>query len=72
MWEEYNKEKGPFKRVQILKDIAGIQPYLSSIYDGTKYVINNKSKTDNEEETDRMKIGEEMYRKEKERAVFYY
>jgi hypothetical protein len=72
MWEEYNKEKGPFKRVQILKDIAEIQPYLSSIYDGTKYVINNKSKTDNEEETDRMKIGEEIYRKEKERAVFYY
>ena len=71
MWEEYNKEKTPWKRVQILKDIAEIQPYLSSIYDATKYVINNKNETD-KEETDRMKIGEEIYRKEKERAVFYY
>jgi len=38
----------------------------------TKYVINNKSKTGNEEETERMKIGEEIYRKAKEQAVFYY
>ena len=39
MWEEYNKEKEPFKRVQILKDIAQVQPYLSSYYEATKYVI---------------------------------
>ena len=39
LWEEYNKEKEPFKRVQILKDIAQIQPYLSSYYEATKYVI---------------------------------
>ena len=43
MWEEYNKEKGPWKRVQILKDIAQIQPYLASIYDSTKFVIDNKT-----------------------------
>ena len=73
MWEEYNKEKDPFRRVRILKDIAEIQPYLSSIYDASKYIINNKNKTDKEEEeTERMKIGEEIYRKEKERAVFDY
>src|SRR5215203_5916900 len=73
MWEEYNKEKDPFKRVQILKDIAEIQPYLSSIYDATKYVINNKNKTDSEDqqETERLKIGEEIYKKEKERAIFH-
>jgi hypothetical protein len=42
MWEEYNKEKDPFKRVQILKDIVEIQPYLSSIYESLKFVIDDK------------------------------
>jgi hypothetical protein len=42
MWEEYNKEKDPWKRVQILKDIAELQPYLASIYDSTKFVVDNK------------------------------
>jgi hypothetical protein len=42
MWEEYNKEKDPFKRVQILKDIVEIQPYLSSIYEASKFVIDDK------------------------------
>jgi hypothetical protein len=42
MWEEYNKEKTPWKRVQILKDIAEIQPYLSSIYESSKLIIDNK------------------------------
>ena len=43
MWEEYNKEKDPWKRVQILKDIAQVQPYLSSYYEATKYVIDKKT-----------------------------
>src|SRR5215211_9101648 len=43
MWEEYNKEKAPWKRVQILKDIAQIQPYLSSIYEATKFVIDKRT-----------------------------
>ena len=43
MWEEYNKEKDPWKRVQILKDIAQVQPYLASLYDSTKFVIDNKT-----------------------------
>jgi hypothetical protein len=42
MWEEYNKEKDPWKRVQILKDIVEIQPYLSSIYEANKFVIDDK------------------------------
>ena len=42
MWEEYNKEKTPWKRVQILKDIVEIQPYLSSIYEATKLLIDDK------------------------------
>jgi hypothetical protein len=43
MWEEYNKEKSPWKRVQILKDIAEVQPYLSSIYEATKFVIDERT-----------------------------
>jgi hypothetical protein len=43
MWEEYNKEKDPCKRVQILKDIAEVQPFLASIYDSTKFVIDKKT-----------------------------
>jgi len=42
MWEEYNKEKDPWKRVQILKNIVEVQPYLSSIYEASKFVIDDK------------------------------
>jgi hypothetical protein len=42
MWEEYNKEKTPWKRVQILKNIVEVQPYLSSIYEASKFVIDDK------------------------------
>lgn len=42
MWEESNKEKDPWKRVQILKNIAEIQSYLTSIYDSTKFVIDKR------------------------------
>jgi len=51
MWEEYNKD--PWNKVQILKDIAEIQPYLASIYDATKYVIDDKNKIFNEDKTER-------------------
>ena len=42
MWEEFNKEKEPSQRVQILKDIAQIQPYLSSYYEATKYIVDKR------------------------------
>ena len=44
MWEEFNKEKEPSQRVQILKDIAQIQPYLSSYYEATKYIVDKSTK----------------------------
>ena len=43
MWKEYNKEKDPWKRVQILKNIVEVQPYLSSLYEASKFVIDNKT-----------------------------
>ena len=42
MWEEYNKEKDSWKRVQILKELTQIQPYLSSIYEAIKFVIDKR------------------------------
>jgi hypothetical protein len=35
-------EKQPFRRAKILEMVANIQPYLSSYYEATKYVIEGK------------------------------
>ena len=35
MWRNFNEEKDPYKRNQILKDILSIQPYLSAYYEAT-------------------------------------
>jgi hypothetical protein len=51
MWEEYNKEKAPWRRVQILKYIAEVQPYLSSIYEVSKFIIDDKIIKANEKDT---------------------
>jgi hypothetical protein len=42
MWENYNKEQDPYKRVQILKDIILVQPYLSSYYETTKLIFDQR------------------------------
>ena len=39
MWRNVYEEKDPYKRNQILKDILNIQPYISSIYEATIYVM---------------------------------
>ena len=33
MWRNFNEEKDPYKRNQILKDILSLQPYLSGCYE---------------------------------------
>lgn len=43
MWEEYQKEPSPYKRVEILVMICNIQPFISAYYDSTRYVV-EKSK----------------------------
>ncbi|MGA9743969.1 MAG: hypothetical protein WBQ16_05080 [Nitrososphaeraceae archaeon] len=42
MWQEYGKERSPYRRVLILKEIKEIQPYLSSYYQTTKMVLESK------------------------------
>ncbi|MDR4512330.1 MAG: hypothetical protein MRJ93_11580 [Nitrososphaeraceae archaeon] len=43
MWVEYNREKDPFKRIQMLKTIAQVQPYISTYYETTKFFVDPKS-----------------------------
>jgi hypothetical protein len=45
MWENYNEEKDPYKRFQMLKDIILVQPYLSSYYETTKLVMEHHQQT---------------------------
>lgn len=39
MWQNYNAEHNPFRRVLILEKIVAVQPYLSSFYEVTKRVL---------------------------------
>lgn len=39
MYEEYHKEENPLNRARILQMIANLQPYITSLYDQTKKVI---------------------------------
>ncbi|MGA9744581.1 MAG: hypothetical protein WBQ16_08180 [Nitrososphaeraceae archaeon] len=42
IWQEYLRERSPYRRVLILKEIKEIQPYLSSYYQTTKMVLESK------------------------------
>jgi hypothetical protein len=42
MWENYQLEKDPYKRFQMLKDIIMVQPYLSSYYETTKLIFDKQ------------------------------
>jgi hypothetical protein len=46
MWSEYEKEKSPFKRVEILSYIVNMQPYLSNYYGATRFVLEKRLKID--------------------------
>jgi len=42
MWQNYHIERDPWKKFQMLKDIITVQPYLSSYYDASKLIIENR------------------------------
>ena len=42
MWQEFIRERSPYRRVLILKEIKDLQPYLSSYYQTTKMVLESK------------------------------
>ena len=43
MWTNYILEKDIMRKVSILEKIVMVQPYLSSYYEATKYVVHNGS-----------------------------
>jgi len=43
MWARYIDEMDNFRKVLILKKIITTQPYLSSYYEATKYVVDNRN-----------------------------
>ena len=47
MWQEYLRERSPYRRVLILKEIKEIQPYLSSYYQTTKMVLEGQNTMNN-------------------------
>lgn len=44
MWKDYFDCKDPYKRVEILTQIANLQPFLSAYYDSTRYVLERSEK----------------------------
>lgn len=46
MWKCFQEEKSPFKKTIILEKIGNIQPFISSYYDATAFVISHRLKTD--------------------------
>ena len=56
MWQEYLRERSPYKRVLILKEIKEVQPFLSSYYQTTKMVLEGREQDTNSSANDRSKI----------------
>jgi hypothetical protein len=50
MWENYHSEQDSFKRFQMLKDIILVQPYLSSYYETTKLIFDQRQQQQNEKQ----------------------
>jgi hypothetical protein len=46
MWKNYDAEKSPFKKVQILYSIVQMQPFLSNYYGATRFVLERRLKID--------------------------
>ena len=43
MWKKYRECKNPYKGVEILTQIANLQPFLSAYYDSIRYVIKSSN-----------------------------
>jgi hypothetical protein len=39
MWKKYRECNDPYKDVEILTQIANLQPFISAYYDSTRYVL---------------------------------
>ena len=46
MWKNYDAEKSPYKKVDILASIVNMQPYISNYYGATRFVLEKRLKID--------------------------
>jgi hypothetical protein len=46
MWKNYDAEKNPTKKVNILESIVNMQPFLSNYYGATRFVLEKRLKID--------------------------
>lgn len=46
MWKNYDAEKNPAKKVNILESIVNMQPFLSNYYGATRFVLEKRLKID--------------------------
>jgi hypothetical protein len=46
MWENYDAERNPHRKVDILSSIVNMQPYLSNYYGATRFVLEKRLKID--------------------------
>ena len=46
MWENYEKCESPYQKTKILESIASVQPYLSSYYEATHFVVKEAENRD--------------------------
>jgi hypothetical protein len=44
MWKKYRECKDPYKGVEILTQIANLQPIVSAYYESTRYVLERREK----------------------------
>ncbi len=52
MWIQYNNETHPYKKTEILTQIANLQPYINEYYAATKDVMIDKTKAKLEDNKD--------------------
>lgn len=57
MWINYHSEQHPYKKVEILTQIANLQPFINEYYSATKDVMVSKTtdkiEADNKQDTDK-------------------
>jgi len=49
MWQNYHECNNPYQKTLILKEIINVQPYLSSYYEATKWILEEHTKNERKE-----------------------
>jgi hypothetical protein len=49
MWQNYRECNNPYQKTLILKEIINVQPYLSSYYEATKWILEEHTTNERKE-----------------------